>query len=709
MLLLEEDPTFAQELLEGLAAAGLDVVHAREGTAGLERATSEAFDALVVSAELPGINGFRLCAKLRKHPGFATPIVLMGSERTVGFDEHKKLPSRAAGYLRKPVVVSELVAMLAHVREQHSNDRPTRSPPRMTPSPSAPPRPTTMPPRPMRSLRPAAMLKELDAAHEQGAMVTELKRQLLAHEQTIARLGRELDAAKTRKGPPPLPGAKGAQEHLGLRQQLVQKERELAEARAAADTARHERIDHERQRASLEAKIRELETERRDRDQRLQKAEKLALAARADKEQATKRAEDHVRLAERHRAELEQGKAELASARTELAAARAELTRERERADQLAHAHAEEHARTERAHKEAEAATQAELDRLRARGEELRAALEESEARAVAGRLEVEAALEEERAARLAEVAELIAKLKDRAGADDVSLRERADEQSRHVRELDEARAAAAAVKDQHAREVRGLRARMGELEAALEAQRDRAGEDLTRAEERYVRHMSATLEEHRAKLAAVTAQHAREKEAFDRAKQAADAALANERARAKADAEQARRAQKEAIAAAVAREVYDAVAKVREEKSKELAELEARLWAEAEEVSTAKSAAIEARIEDAAAGAGARVTKLETQVAELSLSLERSRRALDDERRQHLEEEAQHHEEIDALEAKVAALETELEDLHRVHEDEAAAARAALEQLQRDHTLIDQAKTLLAEIVSRDEEESPS
>ena len=74
--LLEEDATYAQELSRGLAVAGLDVTLLRDGEAGFKRATTEGFDVLVVSAELPGVNGFRLCARLRKNPRTKlTPIV----------------------------------------------------------------------------------------------------------------------------------------------------------------------------------------------------------------------------------------------------------------------------------------------------------------------------------------------------------------------------------------------------------------------------------------------------------------------------------------------------------------------------------------------------------------------------------------------------------------------------------------------------------
>jgi hypothetical protein len=321
--------------------------------------------------------------------------------------------------------------------------------------------------------------------------------------------------------------------------------------------------------------------------------------------------------------------------------------------------------------------------------------------------------LEEERAARIAEVAELIAKLKDVVSADDDAFKKRMDDEGRRGRELDEVRAEANATKERHARELRGLRGRIEELEAALEAQRDRASEDLTRAEERYVRHMSASLEEQRAKVAGLHAEHERMLAAHARARSDAETELTNVRARAKADAEQARHANEVAIVEAVTRATAAAEAKLRDEKAEEVESLSARLWAEAEEASTKKTSALEARVADAQAHVIARVSKLEAQAAELSLALEKSRRTLDAERRQHLEELGSNADELDGLEAELAKrtlrvsdLEAELAHSRQTHTHEAAAARAALEQLQRDHTLIDQAKTLLAEIVSRDEDD---
>ena len=61
VLLVEADATAGADLRDALVARGYVVTLTRDGALGLTRAVTERFDAIVVAAELPGINGFRIC------------------------------------------------------------------------------------------------------------------------------------------------------------------------------------------------------------------------------------------------------------------------------------------------------------------------------------------------------------------------------------------------------------------------------------------------------------------------------------------------------------------------------------------------------------------------------------------------------------------------------------------------------------------------
>ena len=112
ILLLEEDATYAGDIRRGLSNLGFEVTLLRDGREGLARAVSEPFDLILLSAELPAINGFRICNRVKKDPNVGNvPLFLMGSTKQE-LATHGQLPTRADDYFTKPVVFDELVARM---------------------------------------------------------------------------------------------------------------------------------------------------------------------------------------------------------------------------------------------------------------------------------------------------------------------------------------------------------------------------------------------------------------------------------------------------------------------------------------------------------------------------------------------------------------------------------------------------------------------
>jgi len=68
-----------------LIQAGFDVQLAAQGHQGMEIAQDRRFDLILLSANLPDINGFEICAELKqRHISRRTPIVFL-SHRCGGF------------------------------------------------------------------------------------------------------------------------------------------------------------------------------------------------------------------------------------------------------------------------------------------------------------------------------------------------------------------------------------------------------------------------------------------------------------------------------------------------------------------------------------------------------------------------------------------------------------------------------------------------
>jgi DNA-binding response OmpR family regulator len=87
---------------------GVDV--ARTGDEGLERASEESYDAIVLDLMLPGVDGVDLCQTLRRR-GHWVPVLMLTARGEVG-DRIRGLDSGADDYLVKPFDFGELLARL---------------------------------------------------------------------------------------------------------------------------------------------------------------------------------------------------------------------------------------------------------------------------------------------------------------------------------------------------------------------------------------------------------------------------------------------------------------------------------------------------------------------------------------------------------------------------------------------------------------------
>jgi DNA-binding response OmpR family regulator len=110
-VLIVEDDFQMRELLErGLREEQFHVDVASEGLAAEERATTEAFDAVVLDVILPGQDGIAVCRRLRMR-GVDTPILMLTGRNQVD-DRVRGLNAGADDYLAKPFALGELVARL---------------------------------------------------------------------------------------------------------------------------------------------------------------------------------------------------------------------------------------------------------------------------------------------------------------------------------------------------------------------------------------------------------------------------------------------------------------------------------------------------------------------------------------------------------------------------------------------------------------------
>jgi len=111
VLLIEDNLDLSANVGEFLESRGNTVDYARDGMHGLQLASREGYDAIILDLGLPGLDGISLCRRLRETARRDVPIVMLTARDTeadklLGFD------AGADDYLTKPFSLLELLARL---------------------------------------------------------------------------------------------------------------------------------------------------------------------------------------------------------------------------------------------------------------------------------------------------------------------------------------------------------------------------------------------------------------------------------------------------------------------------------------------------------------------------------------------------------------------------------------------------------------------
>src|SRR5712691_5025059 len=112
-LVVDDDAANRELLRDSLVAEGLEVVTAPDGRSSLEEFARLKPDLVLLDVNMPFLDGFEVCRRLKSNPETRlTPVVLV-TGLTGREDRVRGIKSGADGFLSKPVDHSEL---LAHVR-----------------------------------------------------------------------------------------------------------------------------------------------------------------------------------------------------------------------------------------------------------------------------------------------------------------------------------------------------------------------------------------------------------------------------------------------------------------------------------------------------------------------------------------------------------------------------------------------------------------
>lgn len=124
VLVVDDDATVREVVVDYLGKAGLDVAQAGDGAAALDAARAEPPDLVVLDVMLPGADGLEVCRALRAEHG-NLPVVML-SARGDEEDRVLGLEVGADDYVTKPFSPRELVLRIQSVlRRAHADEVPS--------------------------------------------------------------------------------------------------------------------------------------------------------------------------------------------------------------------------------------------------------------------------------------------------------------------------------------------------------------------------------------------------------------------------------------------------------------------------------------------------------------------------------------------------------------------------------------------------------
>jgi two-component system OmpR family response regulator len=122
VLIVEDEIKLASVIRRGLRAEGMAADVAARGEDAIWMAGATDYDAVVLDVMLPGIDGFEVCARLRKDSVWS-PVIMLTARDGVE-DRIAGLDHGADDYLTKPFSFDELLARLRALARRGPVERP---------------------------------------------------------------------------------------------------------------------------------------------------------------------------------------------------------------------------------------------------------------------------------------------------------------------------------------------------------------------------------------------------------------------------------------------------------------------------------------------------------------------------------------------------------------------------------------------------------
>lgn len=121
MLIIEDNPDIVANIYAFFEPKGFELDNAHNGLSGLALAASNRYDVILLDVMLPGMDGTKLCKKLREELHNKTPVLMLTARDTI-LDKVAGFDSGADDYLVKPFSLIELEARIKALIRRHQDE-----------------------------------------------------------------------------------------------------------------------------------------------------------------------------------------------------------------------------------------------------------------------------------------------------------------------------------------------------------------------------------------------------------------------------------------------------------------------------------------------------------------------------------------------------------------------------------------------------------
>jgi DNA-binding response OmpR family regulator len=120
VLIIEDEEGLVEFLELELKYEGYSVDVAYDGRTGLDKATKQDYDIILLDLMMPGLNGIEVCRRLRTTKN--TPVIMLTAKDSV-MDRVMGLDNGADDYLSKPFAIEELFARMRVIFRRQENNK----------------------------------------------------------------------------------------------------------------------------------------------------------------------------------------------------------------------------------------------------------------------------------------------------------------------------------------------------------------------------------------------------------------------------------------------------------------------------------------------------------------------------------------------------------------------------------------------------------